>query len=525
MKKRFGIVFLGICGAAAFGCSTGGEATGDGQPPGGSVNVAQGGAQDFAQFRAIVMAGEVPSPETLDPVGFFAEHALDMPPADCGKDVCVHPFLAVAPRFNGGNWTMGYVTMNTAVNPADLPHPPVHLAIVVEGSDYTGLHAASPASAVTKLLAGLTPQDRVSVIGFGGETWRVATTLGPEDSNLPDAVVQASNKHGKDVGLYDGIAEAEQVFEEADLAGFTGQHRVLLLTSGHANKGITDPDLIVGLGESLTRQGTAFGVVGGGEEFDETIPMALGSMGAGTYAYALNSDDLETILEAEGQTSLLPLATDYALEITPSPGYKVGRIYGVHRASANKDGATLEMPALFIGQRSGSADVGGSRRGGGGGLFVELLADGTGSGLGADQPAFQVSASWTSAASGGLQDLNLSMVNSLPPGQNPDGMWWSISDDSNGKAFMMLNLYLAFKGVVEFYEAGDCARSVGLVDMMQTSVGAWLGKYTDSDILNDNNLLLKLRENVKNACVEATAGGAPIVPVQPTDFEGGCGFL
>ena len=95
--KTMKLLSVSLC-ALAFGCSTGDAGTD--ATPGGSVNVAQGGAQDFAQFRALVEAGKVPTPDTLDPVGFFAEHALDMPKADCGKDVCVHPFLAVAPRFD-----------------------------------------------------------------------------------------------------------------------------------------------------------------------------------------------------------------------------------------------------------------------------------------------------------------------------------------------------------------------------------------------------------------------------------------
>lgn len=533
MRKILGVVFLGAT-AAALGCSTSTETGGTGsgeETPGGSLNVAQGGAQDFARFRAIVEAGSVPAPETLDPVGFFAEHALDMPPADCGKDVCVHPFLAVAPRFNGGNWTMGYVTMNTAVKPDDLPHPPVHLAVVVEGSSYTDLLASSLVAPAAKLLGGLRPEDRVSVIGYEATATRFSTALAPDDASLPQAFLDAgsswSGGGGTEVALYDGIAAAAKAFEEVDAGGFSGEHRILLLTSGHATAGITDPDLIVGLGESLARQGTAFGVVGVGEDFDETIPMALGSMGAGTYAYALDGSDLGDILEAEGQTSLLPLATDFQLQIKPAKGYRVGRIYGVHRAEATPDGATLDMPAVFIGQRSGSADVGGSRRGGGGGLFIELKATADAPSIDANQPAFEVIGSWDSQVSGGPQDFQTSLLNSLPPGKNPDGMWWSISDESNGKAFMMLNLYLAFKGVVEFYEAGDCARSLGVVDMMQTSVGAWLGKYSDTDIDSDNNLLLKLRQNVLDACSVSTSGGAPSVPtpVEPTDFEGGCGFI
>src|SRR5215218_4344612 len=98
MRKKL-LLALGAC-TVALGCSNSDGVEGV-ETPTGSVNVSQGGAQDISEFRAIVEQGKVPSPETLDPVGFFAEHAIDLPDADCGKDVCIHPFLAVAPRFNG----------------------------------------------------------------------------------------------------------------------------------------------------------------------------------------------------------------------------------------------------------------------------------------------------------------------------------------------------------------------------------------------------------------------------------------
>ena len=67
----------------------------------GSRGVTFGGAADIGQFRAVAERGEIPDESMLDPVGFFAEHAVDLPAVDCGADVCVQSGLAVAPRFDG----------------------------------------------------------------------------------------------------------------------------------------------------------------------------------------------------------------------------------------------------------------------------------------------------------------------------------------------------------------------------------------------------------------------------------------
>lgn len=525
MRRSILLLSLGLC-AASLGCASEGavEDTGD-STPGGSVNVSQGGAQDIAQFRALVQAGQVPAPDTLDPVGFFAEHAIDLPPADCGEDVCVHPFLAVAPRFNGGNWTMAFVGMNTAVDPSQLERPPVHLAIAVESSAYSKIDGDALVTGVEALAASLRPEDRVSLVLFGGTAERRLFLAEPSAPELASAIqgVAASLTASEDVGLYDGIAATATALADGDAGGFTGDHRVLLLTSGHATTGITDPDHILGLGEALVEQGSAFGVIGVGPAFESKIPAALGSMGAGTYAYALNQYDLNDLLTEEGKTTLYPLAKEFTLKVTASKGYKVGRIYGTKRATASADGAELSMPALFIGQRDGASDVGGSRRGGGGGLFVELLLDKDGAaGVGADAPAFQVDADWKSAKDASPRSLEAVMLNSLPPGQNPGDMWWTLSDGGDGKPYMMLNMYLALRGALDFYEVGDCQRALGVVDMMQASVGAWLGKYTDTDITDDNNLMLMLRQNIETTCDAALS---PTEPIEPMDFGGGCCFI
>ncbi|MEZ4299156.1 MAG: hypothetical protein R3B70_29675 [Polyangiaceae bacterium] len=505
------------------GCSTSTEAIDGGDnTPRGSVGVVQGGAQDIALFRSLVEEGKVPTPETLEPVGFFAEHAIDLPDADCGKDICIHPFLAVAPRFDGSNWTMAFVAMNTAVDPSELPRPPVHLAIAVERSQFANVNAASLEAGVQALAGALRPEDRVSLVSFGYGVKRTVLMAEPGSTELADGLAEVLSvaPAGEEVGLFDGIASAATAFEDGDAAGFAGEHRVLLITSGHATTGITDPEHILGLGEAMVADGSAFGVLGVGSEFDVKIPSELGSMGAGTYAYAMNGQDLSYLLEEEGKTTLFPLATKFNLELSPSAGYKVGRIYGTRRARATNDGAEVAMPALFIGQREGSADVGGSRRGGGGGLFVELLFDEeSASGIGNDAPAFQVKADWTSAATEAAQGLDLTMLNSLPPGENPDDMWWQLSDGGSGKPYMMLNMYLALKASLDFFQAGDCARSLGVIDMMQTPVSAWLGEFSDLDIEDDNNLMMMLRQNIKNACEDAQSS---TVPIEPTNFNGGC---
>jgi Ca-activated chloride channel family protein len=236
-------------------------------------------------------------------------------------------------------------------------------------------------------------------------------------------------------------------------------------------------------------------------------------VGAGTYAYAEDARDLVTILEQEGQFTLLPIATDFEVVVTPAAGYNVGRIYGARRATRVGQGVVLSSPALFLGARTGAQDTTLGRRGGGGGLFVELIAE-PDSGISAGAAAFSAVARYVEVDTGENVELVTSAANPLAPGENPADNWPVFSDSEPGKPFMMLNMYLALRGIVAFYSQGDCARAVGLSDMMSPVVEGWQGQYQDPDIDADGALMHELALNIEIDCQYEA------IPVP--DFDGGC---
>lgn len=511
--RLLALLALATLGPLAIGCSS------EAAPPStvvptGSRGVVQGGAQDAARFRALVEAGQVPAPDVLDPVGFFAEHALDLPPADCGEDLCIHPSLAVAPRFQSGNWTMAFVAMNTSVDVSTLARPPVHIAIAVEDSAETSALGDSIRAGVRALLGALRPEDRVTFVPFGASARDAIVSVAPDAAELDLAIEQYSRWGTRgftsEAAPYDGLAAADRALAESPIGT---ARRLVLITTGRATSGITSPERLVALAEGIARSGTSLGVVGVGADYDARLPTAIGDLGAGTYAYAASGIEIIDALRLEGETTLFPLATDLEMHVVAAPGYRVGRVYGSARARSYASGAIVRSPALFIGQRMGSRDVGGGRRGGGGGLFVELLAD-PAAGIAAGAPAFSVEATWLSST-GEPRSYTRSVVNALAPGQNPSSMWPSFSDPERGKPYMMLNMYLALHFATAFHESGDCARAMGLVDLVTPGTELWQARYDDVDIDADYRLLLRLRQNVANACTVRD-------PAPPRDFGGGC---
>lgn len=518
MRKLFiALVALALVG----GCS---DTTASSVEPGpvntatASRGVTQGGAQDIGRFRSIVEQGEVPAPDTLDPVGYFAEHAIDLPPAECGDAVCVHPFLGVMPTFDGGNWTMAYVGMNTAVDPSTIERPPLHAVVVIETTGQTAPWLTDFSGLLSALTEELRPVDLLSLVTYAERAEVRYAGLAHDD---PEAALESVTEVGDRAALYDGLALAADTLEST---AHDGAGRIVLVTSGRTDAGLRGDDRVLELGAALARSGVSLSVLGVGDDYLDEVPAALGSLGAGTYSYASDSEDLRTLFSIEGRTSFAPLATDFEMRVVAADGYAVGDVYGARSAVATSTEALLSSPVLMVGNRTGSTDVDEGRRGGGGGLFVRLYADPDASlRIGGGQEAFTVLTRWTDPVSGEVVERSQAVTNGLAPGQNPGGMWPHFSDPNFGKPFMMLNMYLATHATVRLFHDGDCASSLGVPVMIEPSLEGWQAEYDDVDLDADWLLLQQTSDNVRDAC--AAIHTTPPPPSPPRNVPLGCGFL
>jgi Ca-activated chloride channel family protein len=514
MKKNLSLLVVGLLSTVLPSC--GGDSSaivdGSGKTP-DAVGVTQGGAQDIARVRSLIEAGEVPSAESISELGFLAEHAFDQPAPTCGQSVCPHPMLAVAPRFDGTDWTMGFISLNTAVEPALRERTPVHVVVALEYSSYT-LETLGNGAALDALVSSLTNLDRVSLVVFEQHAELLELGTAPDEASLGTtfrALPVPASPEESGVDLYAGLATAYEAIQA--LSDFSGAGKIVLFTSGHADAGVSSHERLLGLADAVLETGTSISVVGLGEPFVDGLPQELGRVTS--FAYAEDGSDLESIARLEGSSALLPIATDFELTFSAGEAYETGLVYGARSYEATPKAVTFRSPALFIGTRTSAHDVSGGRRGGGGGFFVELRADqGISFEIGPNQPAFSIAMRYTNVDTGARVEIMESVTNPMTPGEPPEGLWPYLSAPDYAKPFMALNMFLALRATLAFYEAGDCARALGIVQMMRPGIKLWQDEFHDPDIDADAALLEKLGDNIEARC-ELTA-------IEPIDFEGGC---
>ncbi|MFM1901079.1 MAG: hypothetical protein RLZZ216_1655, partial [Cyanobacteriota bacterium] len=145
--------------------------------------------------------------------------------------------------------------------------------------------------------------------------------------------------------LFDGwLAGAMQVANQLDP---TGLNRVLLLSDGQANEGLTDAAEIAAKVEGLTQRGISTSAFGLGSGFDEDLMGAVASAGDGTLAQIESPQQLADLYASELQGLATTLGRKVSLGIRSKGGAElVDQLNDLPLTSAGN----FQLPNLRYGQ-------------------------------------------------------------------------------------------------------------------------------------------------------------------------------
>lgn len=495
-------LLTGVLTAGCFAASNDSAAGGGFEGDGGGAGVAQGGAQDFGQFRAILDAGELPGPDTLDDVGFFNEHKIELPDADCGDNICLHGELGVMGNMiNGSNCTLVMLGMNTPIDPAQQPRLPLNLAIAVDTSgSMQGDSINYVREGLYRMLDELGPDDRVSLIGFSDSAAVSAEYLAGDDDALTLAIgnLEATGR----TNIYDGLRKAYETVEAH--ADPERQNRVILLSDGDATTGLESSARLVEMSSAYNAEGYSLSTIGMGDGFDPALMRDLAEKGAGAFYFLENPAAVVEVFEEEVATFLVPLAKDVEISIAVDSGYSLRAIYGTKQAETWGNVGQISIPSLQIAHRETVDDNEGGRRGGGGAMIAELVPN--------DPSAAQeagtigtITMQWDEPGSDEPRTTNVKIETPLQPGETPEEGHFSFNGVE--KSFVMLNIYAGFEMASTRSSYGDLAGARAVLVPLADQVEAWLQDNPDADIEDD---LKYIRLFIRNLDAKGASQQPPI---------------
>jgi Ca-activated chloride channel family protein len=175
--------------------------------------------------------------------------------------------------------------------------PGLNLALVIDRSGSMAGSKLSYARKAARFLAGeLTERDRLAIVTFDDE---VNVLVPSQPVRNPLLFISAINTihSGGCTALFDGwLAGATQVANQLDPAGL---NRVLLLSDGQANEGLTDAAAIAAKVEGLTQRGISTSAFGLGSGFDEDLMAADAAAGERTLAKIESPKQLADLFASE----------------------------------------------------------------------------------------------------------------------------------------------------------------------------------------------------------------------------------
>lgn len=223
--------------------------------------------------------------------------------------------------------------------------PTVALSLVVDKSGSMSSRFANTLQAAVLAVERLHDGDSVSVVAFDTRSQKVVplTTL---NSSTRQSVIQAIRgiRLGGDTciscGIEDGLSDLRNA-QSLVSPGTTVVQRMIVLSDGKTNNGITDVGAFKSLGGRAISQGVNIATIGLDVDFDEKVMSAIAASSNGHHYFAETDADLARIFETEAQSVTASVANNAVAEIELAPGVELVRVFD---RSFNRNGSRLTVP-------------------------------------------------------------------------------------------------------------------------------------------------------------------------------------
>ena len=192
---------------------------------------------------------------------------------------------------------------------------PLDIVMVLDRSG--SMHGAPLESvkfATQQLLRRLGTDDRLAVVAFDDEV-DVVLGLAHHDADRACNVVAAIGAGGS-TNLSGGWLKAFEILRTGGRSG--AFKRVVLLSDGQANEGITDPDALAQLAAGANAEHVSTSTIGFGDGFDETLMASIADAGAGNDYFCGGPDQALAVFAAEFEGLASIVAQNVSVEVRPS---------------------------------------------------------------------------------------------------------------------------------------------------------------------------------------------------------------
>ncbi len=218
---------------------------------------------------------------------------------------------------------------DTTANPS-AQRRPLNLSLVI---DRSGSMAGNPlrnaVAAAQALVDRLTPNDYLSVVTYDDAVETIVPHQPVSDPSQVKALL-ASIRAGGCTNLSGGWLKGcdyVRAHQSPDRL-----NRVLLLTDGQANMGVTNPQILINTAREQAEQGVVTTTLGFGQGFNEDLLMGMAQAAEGNFYFIQSPDDAAQVFRIELDSLMAVAAQNLTVTVEPGPGVTIAHLLNSYRS-------------------------------------------------------------------------------------------------------------------------------------------------------------------------------------------------
>lgn len=241
-------------------------------------------------------------------VEFFTTH----PKLEAGREQTVDVLIRITPPA---------LSLDPSSRPNWKGRPDLNLSLVLDRSgSMQGEKMVRAREAAMFCVDQMLPTDRLSVVTFDEHI----DVLFPSEpvtnkQSMKDLIARVTARGSTalhEAWVRGGLTVSERMLDQ-------GINRVVLITDGLANVGITNTDEIVTQAMGLYQRGVSTSTIGIGADFNEDLLMPMAQSGGGNAWHVVEPDDMQRIFQVELEGLIAQFAHTVSLSLIPADGVRV----------------------------------------------------------------------------------------------------------------------------------------------------------------------------------------------------------
>ena len=200
--------------------------------------------------------------------------------------------------------------------------------------------------AVNFAVGHLTGSDHVSIVAFDNKVTTVLKSTRAENKDM----IKAAVNHLEDGGTTNLSGGMLAGFREVKKEARPGQtNRILLLTDGWANEGITEHHELVKKAGEIASGGVTLSTFGLGDGFEEDLLIRMAEAGGGNFYFIESPDTIPEIFQQELAGLLSITAQNIQLKYTPEHGVVAAVVLG-YPSEMDAGAIAVALPDIYSGE-------------------------------------------------------------------------------------------------------------------------------------------------------------------------------